>query len=101
MNVEKGQRYRARVDASVTCLTSWAAPYTGGYERVLPEGETIVIMTDPLPGATAVYADAEHYRALHASMVPLRDRLQFWVYRGYYLSVRLARLESDFELLEP
>ena len=42
MHVERGQQYRAKVDVSVICMT-WAAPFTGGYERVLPKGETIVI----------------------------------------------------------
>jgi hypothetical protein len=32
-------------------------------------------------------------------MVPLTDRLQFWVYRGYYLCIQLSRLETDFELI--
>lgn len=98
MHVEQGQRYRARVDVPVTCMTSWGAPFTGGYERILPRGETIVIVNDPPPGATAVYADPENYRKLHARMVPVKDRLQFWIYRGYYLCVRLSRLEDDFEL---
>ena len=97
MNVERGQRYRAKVDVSVTCMTSWAAAFTGGYDRVLPKGETLVIANDPPPGATAVYADPENYRKLHSTMVPITDRLQFWVYRGYYLCVRLAQLDSDFE----
>lgn len=101
MQVERGQRYRARVDVPVTCLTAWALPFTGGYERVLPRGETIVIVNDPPPGATAVYADPENYRKLHATMVPLTDRLRFWTYRGYYLCVRLTRLDSAFEPVPP
>jgi len=99
MAVTRGQRYRARVDVAVTCVTSWAAPFTGGYDRVLPKGEVVSIANDPPPGATAVYADPENYRGLHATMVPRRERLQFWVYRGYYLAVELARLEADFDLL--
>ena len=97
----RGQRYRARVDVPVTCMTSWATPFTGGYERVLPAGEIVVIANDPPAGATAVYAEPENYRRLHAVMVPLSDRLQFWVYRGYYLALRLAQLESDFEPVRP
>lgn len=97
MRVERGQRYRATTDVAVTCLTSWGLPYTGGYERTLPAGETIVISHDPPPGATAVYADPVSYRRLHATMVPLSDRLRFWSYRGYYLCIRLAQLEGAFE----
>ena len=99
MKVERGQRYRAKVDVPVTCMTSWATPFTGGYDRVLPEGEVVSIANDPPAGATAVYADPENYRRLHAIMVPRRDRLRFWVYRGYYRCVPLTRLEADFDLL--
>ncbi len=101
MTVARGQRYRARSDVTLTCVTSWATPYTGGHERVLPRGEIVTIAIDPPPGATAVYADPENYRALHRQMVPLRDRARFWVYRGYTLAVRFDQLERDFEPAEP
>ncbi len=101
MRVARGQRYRAKVDVVVTCMTSWAAPYTGGDERVLPRGEIVTIANDPPPTATAVYADPENYRALHRRMVPLRLRAQFWAYRGYHLALRLDQLETDFESVEP
>lgn len=97
MNVARGQRYRAKVDVTVTAMTSWATPFTGGYTRVLPKGEVVTIANDPPAGATAVYADPENYRRLHGLMVPKRDRLQFWIYRGYYLSIGLAQLEADFD----
>jgi hypothetical protein len=80
-------------------MTSWATLFTGGYERVLPRGEVVSIANDPPPGATAVYADPENYRRLHATMVPKRDRLQFWIYRGYYLALPLTRIETDFDLV--
>lgn len=99
MKIATGQRYRARVDVPVTCLTSWAAPSTGGYERMLPKGETVTIANDPPETATAVYAVAEDYRKLHSRMVPWRDRIQFWFYRGYYLCIRVSQLEADFDLL--
>jgi hypothetical protein len=99
MKVAVGQRYRAKVDVRVTCMTSWAAPFTGGYERQLPRGETVTIAQDPPETATAVWADPENYRKLHSQMVPWRDRAQFWVYRGYSLCIRLKQLETDFDLL--
>jgi hypothetical protein len=92
-------RCRAKVDVRVTCLTSWASPFTGGYERILPRGEIIRVANDPPRGATAVYAHPEGYRRLHRQMVPLADRAQFWVYRGYHLCIRLSQLETDFEII--
>jgi hypothetical protein len=99
MKVARRQRYRAKVDVPVTCMTSWAAAATGGYERLLPQGETVTITNDPPEMATAVYAEPDNYRKLHARMVPWRDRVQFWAYRGYSLCIRLNQLEADFELL--
>jgi hypothetical protein len=99
MKVAKGQRYRAKVDVPVRCMTSWAAPFTGGYERVLPEGETVTITNDPPETATSVYAKPEDYRKLHSRMVPWQDRVQFWLYRGYYLCIRLNQLEAEFDLV--
>ena len=99
MRVTRGQRYQAKTDVPITCMTSWALPFTGGYKRTFPKGATLVIAVDPPEGATAVYADPVEYRALHAKMVPMTDRLQFWVYRGYYLCVTLEQLDRDFEPL--
>jgi hypothetical protein len=90
---------RAKVDVPVTCLTSWAAPFTGGYQRILPRGEIVRIANDPPTAATAVYAYPQAYRRLHRQMVPLGDRLQFWVYRGYHLCIELSRVATDFELI--
>ena len=80
-------------------MTSWASPFTGAYDRVLRRGEVVSIASDPPETATAVYADPERYRQLHGAMVPWRDRMQFWIYRGYYLSIDLSCLASDFDLL--
>jgi hypothetical protein len=80
-------------------MTSWAAPFTGGHSRTLPANETIVVANDPPAHATAVYCDPERYKDLHALMVPMRDRIQFWVYRGYYLCVPIETLRVDCDPL--
>ncbi|MEO6906547.1 MAG: hypothetical protein ABI210_01530 [Abditibacteriaceae bacterium] len=80
-------------------MTSWSAPYTGGYERVLPAGETFRIINDPPEHATAVYADAENYKKLHKDFVPLSDRMSFIMYRGYYLCIQIKDIEEKCERL--
>lgn len=97
MEIRKGCRFRSRRPTPVTCLTSWATPFTGGYDRVLPAGEILVVANDPPAGATAVYCDPARYRALHARMVPWRDRLNLLFYRGYYLCVPIETLRTEFE----
>ena len=95
--ISKGQRYKAKTDISVTVMTSWAAPFTGGYDRVLGAGEVFTITNDPPETASAVYCIPVNYRQLHREFVPLRDRLQFWFYRGYYLCVRIQDIEEKCE----
>jgi hypothetical protein len=97
--VSKGQRYRAKIDIPVTALTEWAAPFTGGYERVLRAGEVFTIAHDPTEGATAVYCNPEDYRRLHREFIPLWDRLRFPLYWGYYLCIRLRDIDESCERL--
>jgi hypothetical protein len=95
--VSRGQKYRATVDLPVTCMTSWRAPFTGGYKRVLPAGEEFVIANDPPAKATAVYADPVNYRKLHSKFVPWKDRVRILLYAGYYLCIPLAVIAADCE----
>lgn len=86
-------------DIPVTAMTSWRAPFTGGYERTLPAGEEFVIANDPPHSATAVYADPVNYRKLHSQFVPAADRIRILLYTGYYLCVDLKRIASDCKLV--
>ncbi len=94
--IREGQIYEAREDAEVTCMTSWAAPFTGGHDRVFPKGERVTIASDPPDGATAVYCDPWRYEELHESMVPEGERKNR-KYRGYYLCIELKVLEDQFD----
>jgi hypothetical protein len=38
-------------------MTSWAAPFTGGYDRVLGTGEVFTILNDPPETARAKHQD--------------------------------------------
>jgi len=98
--VSKGQRYKVKKDVPVTAMTSWAAPFTGGYDRVLRAGEVFTISHDPPEGATAVYCDPRDYRRLHRESIPFRDRVQFWRYRGFYLCIRLKDIDESCERLD-
>lgn len=97
MMISKGQRYRVTRDVPVTALTSWAAPFTGGYDRVLRAGEVLTILNDPPEGATAVYCEPDDYQRLHREFIPFSDRMRFWSYRGFYLCIRLTDLAEKCE----
>ena len=96
--VSEGQKYKALTDIELTCMTSWSAPYTGGYERIFPCGEEFVIENDPPTGATAVYANPCNYDKLHEQFIPLHDRKQKR-YQGYYLGIKLEDIEHKCELV--
>jgi hypothetical protein len=96
--VSKGERYRSRVPLEVIAMTSWAAPFTGGEEGVLPAGEEFVIVDDPPEGATAVYCDPVRYDELHAHFVSAKDRRKKR-YTGYYLCIDLRLIAERCERL--
>ncbi len=97
--IKSGQKYRANKDLHITCMTAWRAPYTGGHEKVLPEGEEFIISSDPPEGATAVYADPVNYNKLHSKFVSWTDRIRFFLYAGYYLCIDIKTIEESCELL--
>ena len=97
--IVKGQRYKTTKDIQIIAMTSWAAPFTGGYDRVLRSGEVFTIANDPPNTATAVYCVPDDYKRLHSEFIPLSDRLQFWVYRGYYLCINLRDIKESCERL--
>lgn len=97
--IAKGQRYKTKKDIPVIAMTSWAAPFTGGYDRVLRAGEVFTIANDPPKGATAVYCDPDDYKRLHREFIPFADRLRFWVYLGYYLCIKLKDIDDSCERL--
>jgi hypothetical protein len=100
MVIAKGQRFKTTSDIPVTAMTSWAAPFTGGYNVVLRTGEIFTIANDPPETATAVYCDPDDYQRLHREFIPFRDRIQFWLYRGFYLCIQLSDIREKCDLID-
>ncbi len=97
--VKTGQKYIANEDIKITCMTSWRAPFTGGYDRILPAGEEFIIANDPPKGATAVYANPINYRKFHKQFVPWTDRIRILLYAGYYLCIEIKKIEESCRLV--
>ncbi len=97
--IKSGQRYQVNQAIPVICMTAWKSPYTGGHDRVLPEGEEFIIDHDPQEAATAVYATAVNYEKLHKVFVPWTDRIRFYSYVGYYLCIDLIQIEKHCSLV--
>ncbi len=98
--IKEKQLYEPLEDIDVICMTSWRAPFTGGYDRILPKGERFRVSHDPVEGATAVYCDPIRYKQLHKTMVPWKDRLQFLTYAGYYLCIKLDSIKNKCRKVE-
>lgn len=92
--IQKDQIYQTVQDLEIVCMTSWRVPYTGSYHRILPKGERFKVWATSVENAAPIYCLPLRYRALHKTMVPLSDRWKFWIYAGYYLSLRLEQIES-------
>src|SRR5690348_908823 len=83
---KKGDRYHVTEGFTGHVLTMWKAPFTGGYEKVIPAGLKFVIALDPPDSASSVVADAEPFSEWEELLVEADDRAHP-KYNGYYLSI--------------
>jgi len=90
---KKGDRYEVREGFTAYVLTTWKAPFTGGYEKVIPQGLKFVVAFDPPASGSAVAADAEPCSEWEALLVEAEDRADP-KYSGYYLSIPFERVEK-------
>jgi hypothetical protein len=97
--LHKDQKYCCSIPLSVTVMTTWEAPFTGGHTGSLPAGEIFSIEDDPVPGATAVCCHPLHYERLQEQLVPEPDRTHP-KYSGYYLSVPIQLIMDLCQQLE-
>ena len=98
MSPKKGSRYLSKRAIPVLALTSWSAPFTGGDERSIPEGEVFSVLHDPPESATAAVCLPERYDELHDHFVPA-DTRHATNYLGYYLVIPLRELEGSCDQL--
>jgi hypothetical protein len=74
-------------------LTMWKAPFTRGYEKIIPPGLKFVVALDPPASASAVAADPEPFSEREALLVEAGDRANP-KYNGYYLSIPFEYIEK-------
>lgn len=80
--VHEGDRFVATRDIATSGMTHWGAPFTSGFETVIPEGTVLVASQDALEGAPGFYLRPEQYEAMETLLVPEEDRLAE-AYAGY------------------
>ena len=98
MNITKDQRYEALRDVKVLVLTHWRAPFTGGNEAICPQGEVVVVVSDPVPWASAATCRPERYEERLPHFVIESDR-RGPKFDGYSLVIDKGLLSAAFKLL--
>lgn len=81
--VLSGDRFLTLKEIKTTAGISWAAPYTGSAECVIPEGTTLVVKYDQVKGARGFSCIPEKYKELERVIVPAKDRYEL-KYAGYH-----------------
>ncbi|HWR57364.1 MAG TPA: hypothetical protein VN328_00630 [Thermodesulfovibrionales bacterium] len=82
-SVLNGDRFITLKEIRTTAAISWAAPYTGSAECVIPEGTTLVVQYDQVRGARGFSCIPEKYKELEKVIVPAKDRYEL-KYAGYH-----------------
>jgi hypothetical protein len=90
---KKGDQYQVTERFTGHVLTMWKAPFTRGYEKVIPAGLKFVIVFDPPASGSAVAADAEPIPEWEDFLVAADDRTDP-KYNGYYLSIPFEHVEK-------
>lgn len=89
----RGERFEVIEPFTAGVLTTWKAPFTGGYEKVLPRGLRFVVSQEPPQSANAVAADPEPALQWEQQLVDEEDR-SHPKYGGYYLVVGFDKLQT-------
>jgi hypothetical protein len=93
-----GDRFITLQDIKTTGATAWAAPCTGSFECVIPEGTILVAKYDQVKGAMGFSCAPENYKEFERKFVPASDRNEL-KYGGYYFSFLNADIGQKIKLI--
>lgn len=94
--VAKGDRFRVVRTLRTRALVQWKAPFTSGFECVIPEGTVLVVDHDSAPISTGFGCVAENAAELEAMLVPEQD-MKAEKYAGYYFVVAYKHIGKELE----
>jgi hypothetical protein len=95
-----GEVYELCVDAQITYLIHWLAPFTGGGKGMLPKGARVrvaQVISEAEP--ISVGAEPLEKAQVEAVLIPESERNDE-KYGGFSLSIRTAELNKLFRLVE-
>lgn len=85
MKILYGDHFITTEDITTHVAVSWAAPYTGGYDCVIPKGTVLVALRDQRYDSLAFTCIPENYLELERVFVPASDRFAP-KYTGYHFA---------------
>ena len=97
-DVKKGDRFEAMADFKTHGMTHWKAPFTGGFQCVVPKGTILVADYDSPKLSTGFGVTPENYAELEIRLVPEEDR-SAQKYNGYSLSLRYGLIGKKLRKL--
>lgn len=98
LKVHENDHFVLTEELEIGGLICWAAPYTTGFDCVLPKGAVIRADSDSVEGATGFTALPCHYELIEQLWVEEYDR-QAKKYQGYYFVFNLSDIGGKLRRL--
>jgi hypothetical protein len=89
-------KVRSLREVTVRGIIAYGAPYSTGFDAVLPAGEILVCKQKP--GPSGVWLVPERYKHFEELFVPERDR-QNPEYGGYAFGCSFSQIGQDYEIV--
>lgn len=95
-HVSKGDKFVAAKSLPARGLVQWRAPFTSGFECVIPEGTVLVAENDSAPISTGFGCIPENQKELETQLVPEQDRMAE-KYAGYYFVLSYKHIGKELK----
>jgi hypothetical protein len=95
--VQEGDRFITTDDFPTGGMAAYSAPYSSGFNCVVPRGTILVADQDQLQDAPSFVCMPEKYKEMEELLVPEAERND--KYLGYYLVCRGAAIGGALSLI--
>ena len=95
-HVAKGDKFRTVRALPARGLVQWRAPFTSGFECVIPQGTVLIVDHDSAPISTGFGCVPVNRTELEVQLVPEEDR-KAEKYAGYYFVLPYRHIGRELE----